>query len=146
MSMGFNAEYAIVVSADNANFNGAANAKLLGKYLAAGGVLRRIGYVGMSATAPGTAFTIKASYTTDGGATYTDLASFATAAQNPSAARGQPVVKSAPSRAAATIPPGAEVAIRVGVQGAASATGYVWAEVEEQPLSGGNIPTNTLGS
>lgn len=146
MAMGFNAQYTVITSASNANFNGAADAVLVEKYLPAGGTVRRIGYVGMSATAPGTAFRVKLSYSTDGGATWTDASSFNTAAQNPSAARGQVVFKDAPSRAAATIPAGANVAVRVHTQGAASATGYAFLEVEDQPFNGANRPTNAIAS
>lgn len=144
MAMGFNAEYTVLDSGAAADFNSAANTVLVAKALPAGGVVRRIGYVGNSAATPGTAFTIKASYTVDGGATWTDL--FATAAQTVSAARGQYVYANAASREEAAVPPGAIVAVRVGVQGASSATGHVFAEIEEQPFSGTNIPATAINA
>ena len=144
MAMGFNAGYTVLDSGPAANFNGAADSVLVAKALPAGGIVRRIGYVGNSATTPGTAFRIKASYSTNGGATWTDL--FSTAAQNPSAARGQYVYANAASREEAAVPPGAIVAVRVSVQGAASATGHAFAEIEEQPFSGTNIPANAINA
>src|SRR5690606_12179835 len=144
MAMGFNAEYTVLDSGPAADFNSAADTVLVSKVLPAGGTVRRIGYVGDSSDVPGTSFTIKASYTVDGGATWTDL--FSTAAQNPSAARGQYVYANAASRTEATVPPGAIFAVRVGVAGASDATGHVFAEVEEQPFSGTNIPANAINA
>lgn len=146
MAMGLNAQYTVVVSSSSANFNAAADTVLAEKFLPAGGVIRRIGYVGFSSTTPGTAFRIKASVSTNGGSSYTDLTNYNTAAQNPSAARGQIVFKDAPSRVAAEVSPGSNVAIRVHTQGAASATGYVFMEIEEQPFNTYNRPSNAIAS
>src|SRR5690606_39610434 len=116
MAMGFNAEYTVLDSGPAAEFNSAADTVLVSKVLPAGGTVRRIGYVGDSSNVPGTSFTIKASYTVDGGATWTDL--FATAAQTVSAARGQYVYANAASREAAAVPLSAIFAVRVGAAAA----------------------------
>lgn len=142
MAMGFNAEYTVLDSGAAADFNGAADAVLAAKALPAGGMVRRIGYVGNHATAPGTAFRIKASYTTDGGATWVDL--FSTAALNPGPLRGQVVYAEPLSREEAQVPVGAIVAIRVAAQGASGATGHAYAEIEEQPFNGTNKPGNAV--
>lgn len=123
-----------------ANFNQAANTVLLSFYLPTGGAVRRYGVVAEAAQGLLAASVLKMSYSTDGGATYTDLT---TSTLTPGTrARGVPVQRSLNSGTAQSIPANALVAVRVSTDAGAASTGRIWVEIENNVNQPALLPTN----
>lgn len=112
------------------NFNQAANTVLVSFYLLAGGYVRRLIAVAEAAQGLLAASVLKLSYSTDGGATYTDVVG---GTMTPGTrARGVPVYRNF-DVSGAKIPAGALVAVRVSTDAGAVSTGRLIVEVQPEP-------------
>ncbi len=145
MAMGLNAQYRVDQVA-GANLNQAEDTVLLSAiYFPAGGFIRRYGVVAEAAEGLLAPNELRLRSSTDGGATYADLATNddGTNAELDvvsARARGVPVYKDV----GITVDPNTLVVVASKVAAGGTSTGRVWIEYQTEPFNGTNIPTTAV--
>jgi len=137
MAIGLQAAYRNVQA--SADTNGAGNTVLASVYTPPSGALvRRIWVISEVAAGLLSPTVIKASYSTDGGATYTDIGNLTTGVR----ARGVLVYRNFTT--AVAIPANAILAVRVGTAAGAGNVARVGLDYQENTFQPGSIPTTAI--
>jgi len=144
MSIGHIAGYAQQHSANTLNLNQGSDTVLATFFFPRKATIRRYGIIAEAAEGLLAPSVLNLATVISGGATATAVGSGSNLTVGSARARGVPVYKDLASRV--TVESGGLLQVRAGTAAGGTSTARAWVEYEEEPYSGGNIPTSAVAS